>query len=112
MPQWKGPSHSSKTAGVHRILSILYAVISALAIAALLFTHRAASPNFWAGTAILLALSGTHFVVGTAAEKGRSWARIPSILLALPLLAAIPVGTIAGIYILRNSIPSWLPSEA
>ena len=51
------------------------------------------------------ALAAFHHVVARGAKQRKRWARIGSIILACSLLPGVPVGTILGVYLLRNR--SW-----
>jgi hypothetical protein len=51
------------------------------------------------------ALAVVHHVVSRGAKKRKRWARAGSIVLACLLLPAVPVGTLVGVYLLRNG--SW-----
>lgn len=53
------------------------------------------------------ALAVLHHVVSRGAKKRKRWARVGSIILACLLVPAVPLGTLVGVYLLRNS--SWEP---
>lgn len=53
------------------------------------------------------AFATLHYVVARGAKERKRWARIGSIVLACVLLPGLPLGTLLGVYLLRNS--SWEP---
>ena len=106
-----------KSSRVHQILSGLYGLI-ALMLLALPFVARTGEEGLRSSEmAIALAiplffftLTAFHYVVSRGAKERKRWARIGSIVLACLLLPGVPVGTIIGVYLLRNS--SWEPRSA
>ncbi len=58
-------------------------------------------------TGILLALSFAAFgvtdlVIAAGIAKGKPWSRFAGIVLAVPLLVAVPVGTVLGVFALKG----------
>lgn len=115
-----GPVHSDKPMQphikswrAHRALSWLYGLL-ALMMLALPFVARAEKELRPREIAIafaiplfLFALFFLHHFVSRGAKERKRWARMGSIVLACLLLPNVPVGTIIGVYLLRNS--SWEP---
>lgn len=101
----------------HRALSWLYGLI-ALMLLALPYVARTGQEGLLpAEMAIALslplfffALAILHHFVARGAKERKRWARIGSIVLACLLLPGVPVGTIIGVYLLRNG--SWEPGSA
>lgn len=106
-----------KSSRAHRILSGLYGLI-ALMLLALPYVassgeeelHSADIAIAFAVPLFFFALATFHHLVSRGAKGRKRWARIGSIILACLLLPGIPVGTIVGVYLLRNS--SWEPDSA
>lgn len=102
---------------VHRILSWLYGLIG-LMMLALPYVARSGKEGLSSAEMALafsvplffLTLALFHYVVSRGAKGRKRWARIASIALACLLLPGVPVGTIIGVYLLRNS--SWEPRSA
>lgn len=96
----------------HQVLAWLYGLI-ALMLFALPFVARTGKEELTAGEftkafifpLFFFALAVLHLVVARGAKKRKRWSRIGSILLACLLLPAVPVGTLIGVYLLRNR--SW-----
>ncbi len=105
-----------KSLRVHRVLSWLYGLI-ALMLLALPFVARAGEEGLrprvvamaFVFPLFFFALAALHHVVSRGATERKRWARIGSIVLACLLLPGVPVGTLIGVYLLRNS--SWDPPE-
>lgn len=100
-----------KSRRVHQLLSWLYGMI-ALMLLALPFVAGAGEAMRAGEVAkasafplFFFALAALHHVVSRGAKKRQRWARIASIVLACLLLPGAPVGTVIGVYLLRNS--SW-----
>ena len=105
--------HNFKSARVHRVLSWLYGLI-ALMLLALPYVARTGEglrpgevARAFAFPLFFFALAVLHHVVSRGAKGRKRWARIGSIILACLLLPGVPVGTLIGVYLLRNS--SWEP---
>lgn len=109
------PSHL-KSRRVHLALSCLYGLI-ALMLLALPFVARSGDDGFGRGDVakafafppFFFVLAALHHVVSRGARKRKRWARIGSIALACVLLPGVPLGTLIGVYLLRNS--SWEASS-
>ncbi len=48
-----------------------------------------------------------HHSIARGARERKPWARVASIIVACLMLPGFPIGTIIGIYLLVNGIPSW-----
>lgn len=102
-----------KSRRVHLALSWLY--IIALMLLALPFVARSGEEGLPPGDVaralvfplFFFVLAALHHVVSRGARERKRWARIGSIVLACLLLPGVPVGTLIGVYLLRNS--SWQP---
>lgn len=103
-----------KSRRVHLALSWLYGLI-ALMLLALPFVARSGDEGLrppevamaFAFPLFFFVLAALHHVVSRGAKERKRWARVGSIVLACLLLPAVPVGTLIGVYLLRNS--SWKP---
>lgn len=102
---------------VHRILSWLYGLIALMLLALPFVARTGGEGRLSADMAIAFAfplfffvLAAFHHFVSRGAKERKRWARIGSIVLACLLLPGVPVGTIIGVYLLRNS--SWEPRSA
>lgn len=101
-----------KSYRVHRVLSWLHGLV-ALMLFALPFVARAdregLRPGELAAAFILplffFFLAAFHHLVARGARMRKRWARVGSIALACLMLPGVPVGTIIGVYLLRNR--SW-----
>lgn len=97
---------------VHQVLAWLYGLI-VLMLLALPFVARTGEEELNAEEVAMalvfplffFTLAVLHHVVSRGAKKRKRWARIGSIVLACLLLPAVPVGTLIGVYLLRNG--SW-----
>lgn len=97
---------------MHQVLAWLYGLIT-LMLLALPFVARTGKEELSArdiAMAVSLplfffALAVLHHVVSRGAKQRKRWARIGSIVLACLLLPAVPIGTLLGVYLLRNG--SW-----
>jgi hypothetical protein len=102
---------------VHRVLSWLYGLI-ALMLLALPFVARTGEEGLlpaemaiaFSFPLFFFVLALFHHFVSRGAKERKRWARIGSIILACLLLPGVPVGTIIGVYLLRNS--SWESGSA
>jgi hypothetical protein len=102
---------------VHQVLAWLYGLIVLMLLAlpfVALTGKEELSPREVAMAFIFplffFALAVVHHVVSRGARKRKRWARVGSVVLACLLLPAVPVGTLIGVYLLRNG--SWAPPEA
>lgn len=106
--EWTGTPKHLKAMGVHRILAIFYGAITAL-MAAIFYS----SSGGWSGaTEILVFLGGiatVHALVALGAARANPLAQGTSALVGILMLFGFPIGTVIGIYLLRNS--SWNKSE-
>lgn len=97
---------------VHQVLAWLYGLV-VLMLLALPFVARTGEEELNARETAMafvfpvffFALAFLHHVVSRGAKKRKRWARIGSIILACLLVPAVPVGTLIGVYLLRNG--SW-----
>ena len=53
-----------------------------------------------------------HAIVAQGCRKRQSWARYASIVIALLMLVGVPIGTVFGLYLLRNTWHRWSPLAA
>jgi hypothetical protein len=115
-PEAPMPAHL-KSSRVHRILSWLYGFVALIMLGLPLeMWTREKEPRVdemliaFALPLFFLTLFLLHHFVSRGAKKGNRWARSGSIALACLMLPAVPLGTIIGVYLLRNS--SWNSGSA
>lgn len=97
-----------KVARVHRALSWFYGLITLLLLTLLLTSGHEISPL---GFGFILAIFGgifaLHHFTAQGARDTKPWARKTSIGIALFMLPGFPIGTLIGIYLLRNTRGDW-----
>jgi len=81
---------------IHRGLAVFYAVLAVFALAF-------AAPREAGGAAVVVLLvCAIHSVIAFGAARRARWARLSSMVVACLMLVAVPIGTVIGIYLLRN----------
>ena len=60
------------------------------------------------GSSFFLAYLIAHAIMAWGCSRSKDWARVGSILLFVPLLIAIPIGTIIGIYVINKCKDKWI----
>jgi cytochrome bd-type quinol oxidase subunit 2 len=101
-----------KIARAHRALSWFYLVLIVL-FAILFFVIGKDGKNEApiAGMIYFFVLFGVvfaaHHFIAKGARERKPWARVASIIVACLMLLGFPIGTLIGIYLLVNGIPSW-----
>lgn len=105
-----------KSSRVHQVLSWLYGLIALMLLTLPFVAGTGKELNArqiamaFVFPLFFLALAVLHHVISRGAKKRKRWARIGSIVLACLLLPAVPVGTLIGVYLLRNgSWEAWRP---
>jgi hypothetical protein len=96
------PAHL-KTARGHFGFAAWYALIATVL---LVMTPAGAGIRWeapgWLGAALLL-----HLVLGWGACGARNWARSITLWMCFPLLAVVPLGTLAAIQLISYCGPAW-----
>jgi len=107
-PTWKPSAKASaNTAMAHRVLAILYAA-GALLLAVVAFrSHHDVEDSLIAG-AVIGVPALMHLVVFLGARRRSGWARGASMAIGVMMLFAIPIGTLIGIYLVRNASRAWV----
>jgi hypothetical protein len=97
-----------KVARVHRALSWFYGLITLLLLVLLLTSGHESPPL---GVVYILSLFGgifaLHHFTAKGARETKPWARKTSIGIALLMLLGFPLGTLIGVYLLRNTWGNW-----
>ena len=100
--EWKGIPKHQKAMGAHRILAFIYAGLALLVVVITIFSGSLA------GLPASLALfipAVVHGVIALGAARANPVAQVFSVLTGLVMLLGFPIGTVIGIYLLRNA--SW-----
>ena len=95
-------------ARTHHLLSWLYLFLTGLLLIA--FIWRGSIPEGDQSIFVLAIFGGMfllHRHVSNAAMARQAWARAASVVIAVLLLFAFPVGTLAGLFLLYNSREPW-----
>ncbi|MEJ2795599.1 hypothetical protein WAE56_19530 [Iodobacter sp. LRB] len=92
---------NEKAMAAHRILAIFYTAIAAIVFA--VFVFRSESIKDFAVPLIFCIPVIVHGLIAYGAARANSIAQTASIIVALFMLLGIPIGTLIGIYLLRNS---------
>lgn len=61
----------------------------------------------WRLPASLAALAAAHGAMGWGASRARNWARVLTLVLALPALLAVPLGTLVAIQLVSYCWLGW-----
>lgn len=89
----------------HRALSWLYALLAALCMFLLLQGVASSVIYFMLAGASVLFFA--HYFTAKGARERKPWARVSSIIIALVMLLAFPLGTLIGVYLLANTWRNW-----
>jgi len=101
-----------KVARVHRGLAFFYGFSMVIVVGTLIIQPDKDFPTALIGfLAISAPLLLLHFFVAKGAREKKPWARGASIAIASLMLLGFPVGTIIGVYLLSNAVPSWEPEH-
>ncbi|EHR71797.1 hypothetical protein BurJ1DRAFT_2977 [Burkholderiales bacterium JOSHI_001] len=98
----------TKVFRTHRVLAWLYGIIGSGVIAFAAISSGKLDPS--GAVAVLLVfglLAAGHMAIAKACLAGKRWGRIASIVVACLMLAAFPLGTIIGIYLLGHCWKPW-----
>jgi len=107
--EWTGTPKHLKAMGVHRALAILYGVIALFVFAIFAFREPRGAANF--EVPLIFALpAAIHGLIAFGAARANPLAQGLSVLAALLMLLGIPIGTVIGIYLLRNA--NWQRANA
>jgi len=103
---------NSKLARIHQVLLIAYVAIwLLLTVLTLSEKHEAAMhPSIFFTAIFALPIAG-HLFAMIGARRGNSWGRTLSRAIGVLLLFGFPIGTILGIYVLRQVGKAWQPSQ-
>lgn len=100
--EWKGVPRHQKAMGVHRVLAFVYAGLALVLLAIGVFSGRLAgipaSLAFFVPAAV-------HGAIAFGAARANPVAQVFSVLTGIVMLFGFPIGTVIGIYLLRNA--SW-----
>ncbi|WP_145652507.1 hypothetical protein [Pseudoduganella lurida] len=96
------PAHL-KTARGHAGFAVWYALLAMLL---LVMVPETASPSWWA-VAMLGAAMLLHLVLGWGARRAHGWARSVTLWMCFPLLAVVPLGTLAAIQMISYCWRGW-----
>ena len=107
---WSGTPKHIKARDAHRALAIFYTGAFVVLFVLLAMAGKQ-SPMAALSVAIVFAIpAAAHGVIALGANKGSKWAQMLSVLAGVLMLLAIPIGTVIGIYLLRNS--NWSRPKA
>ncbi len=102
------PHPSGRVAGSLKIVGYLYLAFAALAALALCLSLKGGIDMAQLSTmAVLGVLGAFHLFLSKAADGKKEWARFVSVVAALPLMFAFPIGSILGFIIIANALKSW-----
>ena len=102
------PHPSDKVSSAHKIVGRLYLVPAVLIALALAFSGQVrSSMGLVYLLCALLLFSAIHFGLSYAADRKLRWSKVPSIVFALPLLLAVPIGTMFGVVLIVNASKTW-----
>lgn len=98
-------TRQEKVFRVHRALAILYGLMG-LTFAWVL--SRGSMPPMAGGVVLVMAIIfGTHAALAAAVLKGKSWARMGSMVVGGLMLLGFPIGTLIGVYLIYNAKDGW-----
>ena len=107
--EWTGTPKHLKAMGVHRALAIFYGVIAFCVLAIFASTEAKGAADL--GVPLIFALPVVaHGLIAFGAARANPLAQVLSVLAALLMLFAVPIGTVIGIYLLRNA--GWKKANA
>ena len=93
---------------VHRLLAWLYGIaLLALLVNVYFGFHPLPPQRVFAALSALPVLVVFHALAARASRLRQPWARIASLLMGCLLLIAVPIGTIAGIFLLYACAHPW-----
>ena len=103
---------NSKLARIHQILLIAYVAIwLLLTVLTLSEKHEGAlHPSIFFTAIFVLPIVG-HLFAMIGAHRGSAWGRTLSRAIGVLLLIGFPLGTILGVYVLRQAGKTWQPAE-
>jgi hypothetical protein len=101
--EWIGKPKHVKAMSVHRALALVYGAIAAIVVVFFATTSsRAPSSGFL--LALVFCIPATlHAFIAFGAARANPVAQVFSVLAAVLMLFAVPIGTVIGIYLLRNA---------
>jgi hypothetical protein len=100
--EWKGVPKHQKAMGAHRMLGIFYGGLALLVLGIAVFSGDAA----WGPAMLALFIPAAfHGVIALGAARANPVAQVFSVLTGVLMLLGFPIGTVIGIYLLRNA--SW-----
>lgn len=105
-PTWR-PHASGRVSGTHKFAAYLYSAFVVLILISFWLSREPVNLSSFYPMSFFVVLAGTHWVLSNAADQQKDWARPFSVLLALPLLIATPIGSILGFILIANSLKSW-----
>ena len=100
--EWRGVPKHQKAMGAHRMLAFVYAGLAVLVLVITIFSGGLA--GIPASLALFIA-AAVHGVIALGAARANPIAQVFSVLAGILMLFGFPIGTVIGIYLLRNA--SW-----
>jgi hypothetical protein len=101
---WETSGPKRKLVDTHAYVGYFYGFISTLLALVLAFSMNGGiAPAYLAVLGLGIMLTLGHFKLSDAVERDRHWVPAASVLLALPLLLAFPIGTYFGSVLLVNT---------
>lgn len=105
---WRGPHPSARVAGTHKIVGVIYLVFAVMFTLAMMFGRQGGLEVGMVVAAVaFFVFAAIHLGLSRGATRNLKWVRGVSIVAALPLLFAFPIGTFLGVVIIINSAKSW-----
>jgi predicted MFS family arabinose efflux permease len=101
--EWIGTPKHMKAMSAHRALAFVYGAIAAIVV--IFFTVSSSrAPSSGMLLALVFCIPATlHALIAIGAARANAVAQVFSVLAAVFMLFAVPIGTVIGIYLLRNA---------
>jgi heme A synthase len=108
-PAWKPSAKASaNTAMAHRVLALFYGA-AALLLGVVAFRAHHDLGDSLIAAAVIGVPTLMHAVVFVGARRRSGWARGASMAIGVMMLFAFPIGTLIGVYLVRNASKPWVP---
>lgn len=105
---WKEPQLGTgheKVARVHQIFGAFYGAMALLFLGVFLVSDSRDDGRMAVLIFVIPAL--VHGLLAFGAIRRHGWSRVASLIMGVLMLPGIPIGTIAGIYLIRHAKSSW-----